>query len=204
EMSTGNNSNVVLYGEDGQPIHVELVTDYHNSNKDHLGHDSQVNSNPGCHGNADHQLTDAGETFQQSSDKENQAGDDGSKLLTETAITCDMTEHHLTSGLQDVQMVAGSNGQMQVLQVPQGMQVVPLNQLPNQGHTDGDSGEQPFFVNAKQYNRILKRREARAKLEAQGRIPKTRQKYMYESRRKHALNRPRQHGQFGTKKTETL
>ena len=35
--------------------------------------------------------------------------------------------------------------------------------------------EEPLYVNAKQYHRILKRRQARAKLEAQGRIPKTRQ-----------------------------
>lgn len=35
--------------------------------------------------------------------------------------------------------------------------------------------EEPLYVNAKQYHRILKRRQARAKLESQGRIPKTRQ-----------------------------
>ena len=35
--------------------------------------------------------------------------------------------------------------------------------------------EEPLYVNAKQYHRILKRRQARNKLENEGRIPKIRQ-----------------------------
>lgn len=43
------------------------------------------------------------------------------------------------------------------------------------GENEGDEEEEPLYVNAKQYNRILKRRIARAKLESEGRIPKIRQ-----------------------------
>lgn len=59
-----------------------------------------------------------------------------------------------------IQMVPGTGGVPQFQRIP----------LPGTEFLE----EEPLYVNAKQYRRILKRRQARAKLEAEGRIPKER------------------------------
>ena len=59
-----------------------------------------------------------------------------------------------------VQVLGGGSGQQSTIN-PVAPRMTPVD-------------EEPLYVNAKQYHRILKRRAARAKLEAEGRIPKQR------------------------------
>uniref|UniRef100_A0A8C4NSH0 Nuclear transcription factor Y subunit n=1 Tax=Dicentrarchus labrax TaxID=13489 RepID=A0A8C4NSH0_DICLA len=79
-----------------------------------------------------------------------------------------------------------------VMMVPGGGGVSTMQRIPLPGAEMLE--EEPLYVNAKQYHRILKRRQARAKLEAEGKIPKERRKYLHESRHRHAMQRKRGDG----------
>lgn len=100
----------------------------------------------------------------------------------------------------------GANQQGIIMMLPGNNGTPALSRLPITGVPGADVlEEEPLYVNAKQYHRILKRRQARAKLEAEGRIPKERKKYLHESRHLHALKRVRgEGGKFNSNEEDGL
>ncbi|CAN0130595.1 unnamed protein product [Ascophyllum nodosum] len=113
-----------------------------------------------------------------------------------------MSPQHQQQLMQNMYLAA-------MAQNPAAMMLMPyMTQYPMYSRmalpTDQVTEDPPTYVNAKQYRRIIKRREARAKLEARRKVAPQRKSFLHKSRHDHACRRVRGPGGRFLTKAELL